>query len=411
MAGDPDVRMRGFRERTSVNDVLRLLDARLRPMVSEAVPLLEVGGRVLGRDAVASVDVPGFHRAAMDGYALVAEETFGASPENPRPFRVVGDSMPGRAPEARVAPGDCVRIMTGAPIPEGADAVVPVEDTELEGELVRVRAAVTPGRHVGRAGEDVAKGSVLFSAGRRLRPQDVGALASAGFNRVFVVRQPRVAIVVAGNELLAAGAQPTGHRIADANSPMLIELVRRDGGIPLTGPIVKDEPAALREALIVSLREADCVLAAGGSSVGREDHVPALVRELGELPVHGVAMRPSSPAGVGFVGGKPVFLLPGNPVSCLCAYDFFAGRAIRRMAGRHPGWPHTTVRMPLARKIVSELGRTDYVRVRIEGGRVLPLAIRGASILTSTVRAHGFVVVDAEAEGHPEGALVDVRLY
>jgi molybdopterin molybdotransferase len=181
--------------------------------------------------------------------------------------------------------------------------------------------------------------------------------------------------------------------------------------VPLTGPIVPDEREAVREALLVSVREADCVLGSGGSSVGAEDHLPTLVGELGELPVHGVAMRPSSPTGVGFVEKKPVFLLPGNPVSCLCAYDFFAGRAVRRLGGRHPDWPYTRVKMPLGRKIASELGRTDYVRVRIEEGRVVPLAIRGASALSSTTRAHGFVVVDPDDEGHAEDETVTVFLY
>jgi molybdopterin molybdotransferase len=319
--------------------------------------------------------------------------------------------MPGRAPDATVGTGACVRIMTGAPLPDGADAVVPAEEADVEGDVVRVRAPATPGRNVGQVGEDVRAGALVLRAGRRLRPQDLGVLASIGVKQPSCVRRPRVAILVTGSELLPAGERPTGFRIADANSPMLVDLVRRDGGVPLTGPIVPDDREAVREALEVSVRDSDCVLASGGSSVGTEDHLPPLVAEAGELAVHGVAMRPSSPSGLGFVSGKPVFLLPGNPVSCLCAYDFFAGRAIRRLAGRHPGWPYTRVRMPLARKIASQLGRTDYVRVRIEEGKVVPLAIRGASILTSTTRAHGFVVVDRDLEGHAEGEPVSVFLY
>jgi molybdopterin molybdotransferase len=406
-----DVRMRGFRERADVDAVVGMIDLRVQRLAAETVGLLEAGGRVLARDAVAAVDVPGFRRAAMDGYAVRAEETFGATPDDPRPFRVVGTSMPGKGPDATVEAGTCVRIMTGAPLPEGADAVVPAEEADLDGATVHVRAAATPGRNVGEVGEDVRTGALVLRAGRRLRPQDLGVLASIGVKQPLCVKKPRVAILVTGNELLPSGERPTGFRIADANSPMLVDLVRRDGGTPLTGPIVPDDRAAVKEALEVSLREADCVLASGGSSVGTEDHLPSLVAEMGELPVHGVAMRPSSPAGLGFVSKKPVFLLPGNPVSCLCAYDFFAGRAIRRLAARHPQWPYTKVRMPLARKIASQIGRTDYVRVRIEEGKVLPLAIRGASILSSTTRAHGFVVVEKDLEGHAEGETVAVFLY
>ncbi|MHC4971013.1 MAG: molybdopterin molybdotransferase MoeA [Planctomycetota bacterium] len=406
-----DVRMRGFKSRTDVDSVLALIDGRVRTLPHEPVSILEAGDRILARDAVAMVDVPAFRRSAMDGYAVVADETFGATPTDPRPLRVVGESMPGAPTDAEVGPGVCVRIMTGAPVPSGADAVVPVEQTERAGETVRVTAAVTPGRHIGEIGEDISRGTTVLKAGRRLKPQDTGVLASLGFARVAVVKRPRVALVVTGDELLPPGEMPRGVAIVDSNTPMLLGLVRRDGGTLLTGGIVRDDRAALAEALSTAVDEADVVLLSGGSSVGVEDHGPGLVRELGELPVHGIAMRPSSPAGVGFISGKPIFLLPGNPVSCLCAYDFFAGRAVRRLAGRHPGWPHITVRMPLQRKIASEIGRTDYVRVRIEKEEVVPLAIRGASILSSTTRAHGFVIVDKDAEGYGEGTRVAVHLY
>lgn len=406
-----DVRMRGFSERADVEEVIRLIDERVANLPHGPVPLLEAGGRVLGLDAHAAVDVPAFRRSAMDGFAVIAEETFGATPDDPRPLKVAGESMPARPADATVTPGTCVRIMTGAPLPDGADAVVPVEQTETAGDEVRVTAPVTPGRHVGEVGEDIAKGTKVLRAGRKLKPQDLGVLSSLGFARVSVMPKPRVALIVTGNEILPAGSMPSDYRIVDANTPMLLNLVARDGGTLLTGPIVEDDYAAVREALNVSLNEADCVLITGGSSVGAEDFAPALVREFGELPVHGVAMRPSSPAGVGFARDKPVFLLPGNPVSCLCAYEFFAGRAVRRLSGQHPGWPHTAVRMPLGRKITSPLGRTDYVRVRIEDDRIVPVATSGASILSSTTRAHGFVIVPKNEEGYGEGTPVSVRLY
>ncbi len=423
-----DPRMRGFSRRADVDDVAALIDDHVAPLAAEWAELLAAGGRVLAADMTARTDVPAFARAAMDGYAVIAEETFGATPTDLRTLRIVGESLPAAPASAAVEPGTCVRIMTGAPVPDGADAVVPVEQTRKEqtgqpapklreerrrdGDAsVAITAPVTPGRHVGRVGEDIKRGTVVLKAGRRLRPQDLGALSSLGFPRVPVVRQPYVALIVTGNELLPAGSKPDGYKIVDAATPMLMQLVQRDGGKLLTGAIVRDEKEALREALSVAATRADCVLVSGGSSVGQEDHAPSLVRELGELSIHGVAMRPASPAGIGFVHQKPVFLLPGNPVSCLCAYDFFAGRAIRLLSGRHPNWPHTKVRMPLKQKIASQLGRTDYVRVRIENEQVVPLAIGGASILTSTVRAHGFVIVKKNAEGHAPGDPVDVRLY
>jgi molybdopterin molybdotransferase len=190
---------------------------------------------------------------------------------------------------------------------------------------------------------------------------------------------------------------------------MLEALVSRDGGEPVTGPIVPDRREAVREALTTSGE--DVLLVSGGSSVGTEDHAPVILAELGELAVHGVAMRPSSPAGLGFLRGRPVFLLPGNPVSCLAAYEFFAGPAVRRLGGRGWDWPHRRGRLPLARKIASAVGRVDYVRVVVRDGRVEPLATSGASVLSSTTRADGFVIVPADSEGHAPGEVVEVYWY
>ncbi|MHC4449377.1 MAG: molybdopterin molybdotransferase MoeA [Planctomycetota bacterium] len=403
--------MRGFERRTDVAEAVKLIDERVRPLTSETVELMSAGGRVLARDLASPVDVPAFKRAAMDGYAVIAEETFGATTHDPRPFTVVGESLPARPAAVSVEAGTCVRIMTGAPVPDGADAVVPVEYTEREGDAVRAREPITPGKHVGEPGEDIKKGTLLFRAGRKLKPQDLGVLSSIGVGRLLAIKQPRVGLIVTGNELLPPGSQPNGYSIVDANTPMLKALVERDGGTLLTGPILKDDRDLLKEALEVCAKQTDVVLISGGSSVGVEDHAPVLLNELGELPVHGMALRPASPAGIGFLEETPVFLLPGNPVSCLCAYDFFAGRAVRIRAGLHPNWPHIRVRMPLARKISSVLGRTDYARVRIEQGKVVPLAIRGASILSSTTRAHGFVLIPRDAEGFAEGEAVEVLLY
>jgi len=230
---------------------------------------------------------------------------------------------------------------------------------------------------------------------------------------VPVVCRPRVRIVVTGDELLPAGSQPAGSqpaqfKIVDSNGPMLAALVARDGGTAINPGIVPDQP----EAILAAMRsECDLLLVSGGSSVGQEDHATRLLSQHGQLAIHGIAMRPSSPAGMGRLDGRLVFLLPGNPVSCLCAYDFFAGRAIRALGGRCGDWPYRRVIMPLARKIVSTIGRLDYMRVRLSEGRVEPLGIGGASVLSSTTRADGFVLVPPDSEGSPPGAEVEVFLY
>jgi len=407
-SGHRDVRMRGFARRTTVDAAWAWLDQQIAPLAAEAVPLGEAAGRVLAREMQSTVDVPGFARAMMDGYAVRAADTLGASPYNRLELSVVGESLPGSPFGGSVAAGEAVRITTGAPLPDGADAVLPVEVVDVQGDRVLAQGEVSPEKHVGRAGEDVAAGSTVLTAGRVLRPQDVGMLASIGVSRVPVVRRPRVRIVVTGDELLPAGSTPRPPRIVDSNGPMLAALVTRDGGVAIHPGTVPDDPEAILAAM-----QSDCevVLISGGSSVGQEDHAPALVRGHGELAIHGLAMRPSSPAGMGRLEGRLVFLLPGNPVSCLCAYDFFAGRAIRGLGGRSTDWPYRRLRAPLARKIVSTVGRLDYQRVRVAGGRVEPLAIAGASVLSSTVRADGFVLVPPDSEGYPPGADVEVFLY
>jgi len=401
--------MQGFAERADVEDVEGFVAAHAAPLPAETVELLACAGRVLAADVAAEVDVPGFARSAMDGYAVRGEDTFGASDYDPLALRLVGESMPGRPFSGVLKPGEAVRIMTGAPIPDGADAVVMAEVAREREGLVEVREAVPPRKHVGAVGEDLRRGEVVLRAGRRLRPQDAGLLASIGVARVRCVRRPRVRLVVTGDELLPAGARPEGARIVDSNSVTLRALVARDGGETLPFALLPDREDAIRAALAAP--GADVVLVSGGSSVGREDFAPRLVAELGSLDFHGVAMRPSSPAGVGRIGDALVFLLPGNPVSCLCAYEFFAGPAVRALGGRPRAWPHRRVRLPLARKLTSAVGRVDYVRVAIEDGRVVPIATSGASILSSTVRAAGCVIVPRGLEGMPEGAEVEVLLY
>jgi molybdopterin molybdotransferase len=417
-----DVRMRGFRDRAEMADLQQLLAARLSPLPPEEVSLHEAAGRVLSGDVSADVAVPSFDRAAMDGYALRGGETFGAGSYNPLEFEVIGQALPGRSFPKPVGSGQAVRIMTGAPLPEGADAVLPAEEAQEADRRLRVSEAVPPGRHVGRRGEDIEAGSVVLRAGRLLRPQDVGVLASIGHSPVAVIHRPAVAILTTGDELLPCGSRPGGYQIVDSNSVMLEALVRRDGGLPQTTLPIPDTYDDIRAAL--SNAAADVILVSGGSSVGQEDHAPRVLAEIGELCYHGVALRPASPTGLGFLASRntgretpegqypvPVFLLPGNPVSCLCAYDLFAGPAIRRLGGRAPGLPYRSATLPLARKLVSAVGRVDYTRVLVRDGQAEPLATSGASILSSTTRADGFVIVPRDSEGVAAGDTVLVYFY
>ncbi len=404
-----DVRMRGFARRTPVSDAWRWIDQHSTRCEATSVAIAEAAGQVLAADVTAPVDVPEFRRSAMDGYAVIAAETVGAGDYNPLRFQILGESMPGEAWSGKLLSGGAVRIMTGAPIPDGADAVVPAEFARLDGDFVELTSPIPAAKNIGQIGEDIRLGQTVLSAGRRLRPQDVGLLASLGFSEVEVIRRPRVRILVTGNELVPPGTPKGPFQIYEANSYMLRGLIDRDGGELESVCSLADDPSVIREALLAP--GADVLLVSGGSSVGREDFAPVLIKELGELPIHGIAMRPASPAGMGSIEEKLVFLLPGNPVSCLCAYDFFAGRAIRQRAGRKAEWPYPSRKKRLTRKMVSEIGRCDYSRVQVNSEGVEPLALSGASILSSTTRADGFVVIPEESEGYPPGAEVELFLY
>jgi molybdopterin molybdotransferase len=418
-SGFVDVRMRGFAKRAEFAAVVQLLEARVAPLPGEPIAFSEAIGRVLAEPVRSALDVPNFVRAAMDGFAVRGQDTLGAAADNPVPLTLLGAAFPARPFPDPVGPGQAVRIMTGAPLPAGADAVLIAESARLEADRVLALEAVAPGRHVGWVGEDVPRGREVLPAGRRLRPQDIGLLASIAAPTVMAVRRPQVAILVTGNELLPPGSVPTGFRIVDSNSPMLTALVARDGGLSRPVQYLPDDFAVIREAVRTS--DADVILISGGTSVGAEDHAPRVVAELGELAVHGIALRPASPTGIGFLPGaavaappgppRVVFLLPGNPVACLCAYDLFAGRVVRRLGGRPFALPYPKVTLPLAAPIVSVAGRVDYVRIQVENGQAVPLTRSGASVLSSTVVADGFVLVDRDRDRYSPGELVEVWLY
>lgn len=406
-----DVRMKGFTTRTTVDDAWKWIGSTLSASGRhsiEHVSLQEARGRILAEDIISGVNVPGFNRSMMDGYAVRAEETYGATSYNALPFRIIGTSLPGNPFTGIVTPGDTVRIMTGAPMPDGANAVLPVEGTEALNDIMSAMSEVSVGKHVGIVGEDVASGATILRAGRTLRPQDLGVLSSIGCETTPVIKRPLVRILITGNELLPAGTSPQGYQIADANGPMLYSLVSRDGGVSVMPPIIHDDRDQLQAAM---LAPADVILVSGGSSVGQEDHAPQILAQHGALAIHGIAMRPSSPAGMGTLNSAFVFLLPGNPVSCLCAYDFFAGRVIRALGGRNVDWPYRRITATLSRKIVSTVGRVDYARVKLDGDVAEPIAISGASVLSSTTQADGFVIVPPDSEGLAVHSTVEVFCY
>ncbi len=334
-----DVRMRGFAERADIEDVDAFLRSHTAPLPAEDVELRVCAGRVLAEDVRAGVDVPAFPRASMDGYAVRGEDTFGASAYEPVSLSVLGETLPGRSFAGQVGKGDAVRVMTGAPLPAGADAVVMAEVCVEQGGRVEVSEAVAPRKHVGAVGEDIRCGELVLARGRRLRPQDAGLLASIGVARPRCVRRPRVDLVITGDELLPAGQPPErrAHRRQQLRRCSRA-LVARDGGALLPFELLPDRPERIRAALADSRRRRHRSCRAGARSARRTTPRACSPSSGASTSTASRCARRARPAS-GASEARFVFLLPGNPVSCLCAYEFFAGPTLRapRRSARAPG--------------------------------------------------------------------------
>jgi len=311
---------------------------------------------------------------------------------------VIGEILPGDKGDLVVGPGEAVRIMTGGAFPEGADAVLMAEHTTDRGDTVLVHDSVVPGRNVARVGEDVRKGDKVLARGRVLKPQDLGVLASIRVAEPKVIRRPVVGIITTGNELVEPDSAEAGHRVT------------RTGGMPRRLGTLRDDPELLRSAL--ESFDGDILLTTGATSAGKEDFLPGLLSELGELLVHGVNIRPASPLGFGRLGKALAVLLPGNPVAAMVGFDVFVRPALQILLGQREERRNRRVRGRLRRKLASALNRTDFVRVQLVGeGEVEPFRSGGSGILTSVTRADGFVIVPRDDEGLEAGTEVEVYLF
>jgi molybdopterin molybdotransferase len=383
----------------------------------EAVPLADALGRVPARPVGSPSALPGFARSTVDGYAVRAADTYGASEGLPAYLEVVGGVVMGRAPEVAVAPGTAATMPTGGVLPDGADAVVMVEHTqETMPGSVEVTRPVAPGDGTVRADEDVAEGSVLVPDGRPVRPQDLGLLAAAGVTSVPVRARPVVAVLSTGDEVVPPDtAVLDPGQVRDATSAALAGLVREAGGEPRPLGIVADDEERLEAALRSATGSADLVVVSAGSSVGARDETATVVSRLGSpgLLCHGIAVRPGKPTLLAVCDGVPVLGLPGNPLSALVVFRLLGVPLVRRLAGITRPAPDRTVRARLRRPVASAAGRLDVVQVRLDDGpEVGAHPVLGASALLSVLtRADGYLLVPEDATGLDPGTEVDVVVY
>lgn len=391
-----------------------------------SVDLLSASGRVLSMDVVSPEDVPPYPRSTVDGYAVAARDTHGSTESLPAMLSIVEDIPMGAMPSRRLSSGQASRIPTGGMLPEGADACVMVEHTDLlDGTTVLVQKPAAAGENVVQQGEDVRCGQTVLRAGRVLTPFDLGALAALGFTSVPVVERPTVAVISTGDEIVAPGERVLPGQVRDINTYSLASALESTGARPLVLGIAKDTYISLRDLVEKGLSCADAVVVSGGSSVGARDVAVKVFEDLGPpgVVVHGVAVKPGKPVILGVCRGKPVFGLPGHPVSALVALDLFVRYAMNALTAATAGGQdvllqlsaaqETWVTARLGRNLSSAPGREDHVRVRLvsKDGTLIAEPVLGKSGLISTmVRSDGEVVVPQESEGLIEGSVVRVRL-
>jgi molybdenum cofactor synthesis domain-containing protein len=408
-----------FRKLLTFDEAQQLIRQHFRPkpLGVEEVPLLEAYSRVLAEDITATLDIPPFNRSTVDGYAVRAEDTFGAEESKPIGLKFCGTVNAGELPKTKIACGTAAEIVTGAPVPEGADAVVMVERTVRDGDEVFVYKAVAKDENVMEAGSDIQNGETVLKAGKPLHSREIGVLAALGLAKVKVYAGPRVAVVSTGAEIVESGQELTPGRIYDINAYSLSIAVVESGGKPLYMGVFPDDVTELQKVLKRALASADMVVTSGGVSVGPKDVMPQTLNSLGKKSVFicGIAIKPGKPTTVALIDGKPVFSLPGHPTSALLIFHLLVRPIVRCMAGKKPEKP-LKVKAFAATRVFPARGRRTFVMVKLkrdESNRLIaepvPVGLSGA--ITTLAKADGFIEVARNEQFVDAGEEVTVHLF
>ena len=402
--------MRPLKSLISWEEGKEILFSHLRPVKrTEKLPLTRANGRVVAKDIVASINVPPFNRAAMDGYAVQAEDTYPARSMKPVRMKLTGFVPAGTFSNKDVLSGTCIQIATGSPLPPGADAVVMVEDTEKEEEdVIRCYRPVHPGANVSSAGGDIEEGQTVLNLGDMLTPAKVGVLAALGEKEVEVFVRPRVVILSSGEEIVTPGELLERGKIYDVNSFTLSALVEENGCEPLLAPRVRDDVTSIVEGLKGAF-SGDLTIITGGSSVGERDLIREAILQMGEILFHGIAVKPGKPTLASLINGKLVLGMPGYPTSCLTnGYGFLV--PMLRYLAHLPPKKERTARVPISRRITSTLGRHQFLPVKIDRGQAIPV-FKESGAITSMSEAEGYIEIPANVDMLEKGDEVEVKFF
>ena len=375
----------------------------------EEVPLFEAHKRVLAEDIMAFHDSPPFDKSAMDGFAVIGENTFGASQSAPKELKIIDAIGAGDFSDKTVGENEAIVIATGAPIPEGANAVIMKEYTTTDGDVLTIYSQVTPGENVSPKSEDIEKGQKILDKNTFIRYQELGLIASAGYDTVRVFKKPKVKIIITGNELV----EPTKEEIDKAkiinSNQFTIKALVEDSGAIAEITHAGDTFDEVKEAILKASRDYDVIMTTGGTAISKGDVVLDVVDDIGEVLFHGVAIRPGKPAGAGIVNGKMVFTFSGQPVAAMSQFDMFARKYLFEMQGR--AFDFHIVKRESQLKIPSQLGRTDFIRAVSDDEYAKHVLNRGSGIIRSMVEANSYIIIDENDEGYQKGDIVDVLMF
>jgi molybdenum cofactor synthesis domain-containing protein len=401
--------VRPFRALLSYGEAKAVIDSHTDPITrTETVPIDEAEGRALAMDFIAAMDVPPFSRAAMDGYAVRAKDTFGAGQFKPRILQIAGEAHAGEKSSQRVTTGVCLLISTGAMMPAGADAVEMVEDTERDGDRIKIFKAVVPGANIGKRGEDIKAGAAILKTGAYLDAGKIGVLASQGITEVTVYEKPRVAVLPTGEEVIPGGRKLKPGQLYDINSHTIAAVVNSNGGVAVRVGIAGDTLESLKRTIREALKQ-DMVVLSGGSSVGTRDLLVDVIEGWGQVLFHGIQVKPGKPTIFAMVEGKPLMGMPGYPTSCLINAYHFLLPAVRKMA-RLPPRKGDTVRAKLSRRVPGSTGRRQFLTVKLVGDEAVPV-FKESGAITSIADADGYIEIAENIDLLEKGDPVVVTLF